>query len=70
MGYTVVHEVGHYLGLLHTFNADEKCSTKGDDGVSDTPLERVAGEGCAGSPRDSCPNDPGVDPIDNFMDCA
>ncbi|MEO1517837.1 MAG: T9SS type A sorting domain-containing protein [Bacteroidota bacterium] len=34
---TLTHEVGHYLGLPHTFNGD---SCGADDGISDTPNQR------------------------------
>jgi hypothetical protein len=33
----IVHELGHFFGLLHTFNGeDEKTCTPGDDGLADT----------------------------------
>ncbi|KAM4057810.1 pregnancy-associated plasma protein-A domain-containing protein [Hirsutella rhossiliensis] len=62
-GKTAIHEAGHWFGLLHPF--DNGCSGVGD-GVADTPAERQPSFDCR--PRHSCPDQPGQDAVDNFMD--
>lgn len=64
LGLTAVHEAGHWLGLEHTFFRG--CSAKGDY-VEDTPPMKEPTSGCPVG-KDTCPNDPGLDPVQNYMD--
>ncbi|KAK2591065.1 hypothetical protein QQS21_011241 [Conoideocrella luteorostrata] len=69
---TVIHEIGHWFGLLHTF--DGGCGPNGDyindtpaqsEWSYDTPAQSEGSSKC--TPQNSCPNEPGSDPINNFM---
>lgn len=63
-GDTLAHEVGHWMGLPHTFAGG--CSIS--DGIDDTAPQAKAYGGCSPSTRpDTCPGS-GPDPIFNFMD--
>ncbi|KAJ4362635.1 hypothetical protein N0V95_001440 [Ascochyta clinopodiicola] len=69
-GKTAVHETGHWMGLLHTFEG-YSCDGPGDY-IDDTPVESTATDGCPTDPKkQSCPTQqkPGEsDPIHNYMD--
>ena len=67
-GKVFAHEMGHYLGLLHTFEGGCVNGTEVGDLVADTPAQDdgmniyVCDENL-----DTCPDDPGNDPVHNFM---
>lgn len=72
-GRTTTHEVGHWLGLFHTFqngcqgNTANTCASQGDR-VCDTPQAAAANFGCPAI--NSCVDSPVDDPdqIENYMD--
>lgn len=60
-GRTLVHEAGHYLGLLHTFEGCVDGYTGGDL-IDDTPMENTAHYECVQTYTCDTP-----DPIHNYM---
>eukprot|EP00890_Picochlorum_soloecismus_P000863 jgi/Picsp_1/1778/NSC_05249-R2_metalloprotease len=74
LGRTLTHEYGHILGLFHTFEPYDPdsippksgCDSPGDF-ISDTPYEAEPSFYCPLG-GDTCSANPGLDPINNFMD--
>jgi len=66
-GDILVHEVGHWLGLFHTFGENEEGSCDPGDYVSDTAPIKRATMGCPKA-SDTCNNDKMSDPVHNYMD--
>lgn len=65
-GMTAVHETGHWLGLLHTFEG-YSCSGEGDS-IADTPMQATSTDGCPSTPvKNSCPDAEGVDVSSNLF---
>ncbi|EXU94799.1 peptidase M43 family protein [Metarhizium robertsii] len=70
---TTTHEVGHWLGLLHTWNTD--CNSGGDM-VNDTPLQQSPTKECSavkyrfpdGTPANYACGDWRGSNMENFMD--
>lgn len=64
MGRTLVHEVGHWLGLRHIWG-DANC---GDDFITDTPTQQTQNAGNPTFPHVTCGNSPNGDMFMNYMD--
>jgi Pregnancy-associated plasma protein-A len=67
LGRTAVHEVGHWLNLLHIWGDDDQGCT-GSDNVEDTPNQSGSNSGTPLFPHISCGNDPDGDMFMNYMD--
>lgn len=71
-GRTIVHELGHYLGLLHPWGEDESSCGEmtNDDGLEDTPAINDPHFGCPSYPENSnmCDPDANGAMFMNFMD--
>lgn len=60
-GKTLTHEVGHWMGLWHTFEGDCEEDNGGDQ-IIDTPAESVlASPGTCAHTVNTCPDKPGFD---------
>lgn len=62
LGRTLTHEMGHYLGLLHTWGGGD-CDT--NDYCADTPPVSEPVRGCPATPPPSCDGRPIM--IENYM---
>ncbi len=65
-GRTTTHEIGHFFGLRHIWGDEEDCM--GNDFCADTPVAASANSGCPDPGYDSCPDNPGFDMVQNYMD--
>lgn len=63
-GRVTVHEVGHWLGLRHIWG-DQVC---GNDGIDDTPPQKIATRNCPSGNIASCDNAPSGIMYNNYMD--
>ncbi len=63
-GRTLTHELGHFLGLRHTWG-DTNC---GDDYCPDTPTQQGPNYGCPSFPHVTCSNGPNGDLFQDFLD--
>lgn len=73
-GRTLVHEVGHYLGLRHIWGDNSLLgispNCEGEDGVTDTPKASNQSQFNCDLTKNSCPDSPSdvPDMVENFMD--
>jgi hypothetical protein len=71
-GRTLVHEVGHWAGLYHTFQGGCVQSLSGGDMVADTPAVASPNFGCPSEKTNTCKGKKGGlqgnDLVHNYMD--
>jgi len=67
LGRTAVHEVGHWLNLLHIWGDDGQGCT-GSDNIGDTPNQAGSNSGKPKFPHATCQNGPFGDMFMNYMD--
>ena len=67
LGRTAVHEVGHWLNLLHIWGDDNGGCT-GSDNIADTPNQADSNGGKPAFPHITCNNAPNGDMFMNYMD--
>jgi hypothetical protein len=67
LGRTAVHEIGHWLNLLHIWG-DDGTGCAGSDLVDDTPNQAGPNTGRPAFPHITCDNAPTGDMFVNFMD--
>jgi hypothetical protein len=67
LGRTAVHEIGHWLNLLHIWG-DDGLGCSGTDNVDDTPNQAGPNTGIPSYPHVTCDNAPDGDLFVNFMD--
>ncbi|MFT6831201.1 MAG: hypothetical protein ACJAZN_001359 [Planctomycetota bacterium] len=68
LGRTGTHEVGHYLGLFHTFDGGcgtSNCNASGDFCCDTNPESSPSYTACSPSERSTCGSQ---DPVRNYMD--
>lgn len=70
MGRTLTHEIGHGMGLYHSFEGDNggsSCPTGTGDAVSDTDPHKRSSSNCP-TGNNSCTGNPNADVVHNYMD--
>ena len=72
LGLTMTHEVGHWMGLLHTFQGGCKKNGNKGDQVMDTPAVAAPNFDCPSESTNTCRGNKGQlkgnDLVHNFMD--